>query len=78
MRVLMILLATAAMAGCASTAGMDRAESYQGQYSRLNADCTERGGSLVSSGQQTGRPQTDNVCKISGGPSDRLRDVTER
>ena len=65
-----------ALVGCASTTGIDRAESYSSELDQLSADCEERGGILATTGQQTGRPQTDNVCKTTGGPSDRLRSAT--
>lgn len=40
---------------------------YQEEYDKLNAECVARGGILSPTGAQTGRPQTDNVCKITGG-----------
>lgn len=58
----LLLVATA----CAPTAGADR---YNSDLERLTADCTARGGILAPTGQQTGRPQTDNICKITGGAS---------
>ena len=80
MRASMIILAAAALAasGCASNPGVDRAESYTSEYNRLSDECDSNGGMLVSSGRVTNRPQTDNVCKITGGPSPRLRELTER
>jgi len=59
---LLLLLA----AGCASTATTNR---YATELQALNADCTARGGILATTGQQTGRPQLDNVCRITGGAS---------
>ncbi|MGZ9114403.1 MAG: hypothetical protein ACXW3K_07245 [Brevundimonas sp.] len=53
-------------AGCAPTTGVDR---YSSELQRLTEDCSARGGILSPTGQQTGRPQTDNVCKITGGAS---------
>ncbi|MFA4891883.1 hypothetical protein [Brevundimonas sp.] len=58
-----VLLAATA---CAPTTGGDR---YTSELERLTADCTARGGILSPTGQQTGRPQTDNVCRITGGAS---------
>ena len=55
-----------AAAGCAPTTGGD---SYSAQLQRLTEDCSARGGILSPTGQQSGRPQTDNVCKITGGAS---------
>ncbi|MFK4058198.1 hypothetical protein [Brevundimonas sp. NPDC046655] len=42
---------------------------YQQEYDRLSAECTKGGGILTTSGAQTGRPQTDYVCKIIGSPT---------
>ena len=39
------------------------------QLRQLEADCTARGGILTPTQQQTGRPQTDNACRITGGAS---------
>jgi hypothetical protein len=36
---------------------------------QLEAECRDRGGILSPTGRQTGRPQTDYVCKITGGAS---------
>jgi len=58
-----LLLATA---GCAAGSGVGR---YESELQRLTEDCTARGGILAPTGQQSGRPQTDNVCKITGGAS---------
>ncbi len=55
-----------AAAGCAPTAGGDR---YGGELQQLTDDCAGRGGILAPTGQQSGRPQTDNVCKINAQPS---------
>lgn len=53
------------LAGCATTAG----DSYNDELKRLSDDCEARGGILSPTGQQSGRPQTDNVCRITGGAS---------
>lgn len=63
------LIAIVLMAGvsaCASDATVNR---YQQDLDRLKTDCRERGGILAPSGAQTGRPETDNICKITGGAS---------
>ncbi len=56
-----------ALSACAS-AGTPM-ESYGAATERLAADCQARGGILQASGAQTGRPETDNICKINGGAS---------
>lgn len=54
------------LAACAST-GTSR---YSEELRQLDADCRARGGILApTGGPTTGRPQTDNVCKITGGAS---------
>lgn len=58
-----------ALMGCAGT-GVNQ---YQADLDKLDADCRAREGILVPTGQMTGRPQVDNVCRITGGPSDRIR-----
>lgn len=59
------------LAACATGSGEDR---YATELRQLAADCQVRGGILAPTGQQSGRPQIDNVCEIrSGGgrlPSD--------
>ena len=57
-----------ALSACASGMGTDH---YQSEYERLSADCTARGGILSPTGSQSGRPQLDNVCKVTGQPSNR-------
>lgn len=42
---------------------------YKQEMDKLDAECVARGGILSPSGNQTGRPQTDYVCKITGGAS---------
>ncbi|HEY0600535.1 hypothetical protein [Brevundimonas sp.] len=56
------------LSACASAMGPDQ---YQTELERLAADCQARGGILSPTGQQSGRPQLDNVCKITGQPSGR-------
>lgn len=55
-----------AVAGCAPTMAGDR---YNSELQRLTEQCAARGGILSPTGQQSGRPQNDNVCKITGGAS---------
>ena len=56
------------LSACASGMGETR---YETEYQRLAADCAARGGVLSPTGSQSGRPQLDNVCKITGQPSNR-------
>jgi hypothetical protein len=52
------------VAGCAyPSAGPGRASD---DLARLQSQCEARGGILVPSGANTGRPQLDQVCRISG------------
>ncbi len=66
----LILVAPAALllalAACASTAGSG---SYAQELKQLSDSCEARGGILSPTGQQSGRPQNDNVCRITGGAS---------
>ena len=55
-----------ALAACASTAG---ASNYAQELKQLSDSCEARGGILSPTGQQSGRPQNDNVCRITGGAS---------
>ena len=56
------------LSACASGMGQNQ---YETEYQRLAADCAARGGVLSPTGSQSGRPQLDNVCKITGQPSSR-------
>lgn len=56
------------LSACASGMGQSH---YETEYQRLAADCTARGGVLSPTGSQSGRPQLDNVCKVTGQPSNR-------
>lgn len=51
-----------ALAACSSTGGTDR---YGSTLSQLSDDCQARGGILAPTGQQSGNPARDNVCKIT-------------
>ncbi|TPW04846.1 MAG: Uncharacterized protein FD125_967 [bacterium] len=55
-----------ALTACASTGG---SSTYAQELQQLSDTCEARGGILVPTGQQSGRPQNDNVCRISGGAS---------
>lgn len=55
-----------ALAACAPTTGTSR---YADELKTLSDTCEARGGILSPTGEQTGRPQTDNICRITGGPS---------
>jgi hypothetical protein len=55
-----------ALAACAPTVG---SSPNNEDFRTLVAECQARGGILVATGQQTGRPRVDNVCRISGGGS---------
>ena len=55
-----------ALAACAPTTGSSR---YADELQALADSCQARGGILSPTGEQSGRPQTDNVCRISGGAS---------
>lgn len=63
------LIAIVLMAGVSACATDATGNRYQQDLDRLKTDCRERGGILASSGAQTGRPETDNICKITGGAS---------
>ena len=69
MRVALVLAALAAPLALGACATGQTYPTYQQDYDKLSAECTARGGILTPSGAQTGRPQTDNVCKITGGAS---------
>lgn len=55
-----------ALSACAPTMGGNR---YDSELRRLSDQCEARGGILTPTGQQTGRPQTDYACQITGGAS---------
>ena len=57
------------LSACASGMGPSH---YETELARLAADCEARGGVLSPTGQQSGRPQLDNVCKITAQPSTRV------
>jgi hypothetical protein len=55
-----------ALSACASGDVQNR---YGDEFRTLSDDCRARGGILSPTGQQSGRPQLDNVCKITGEPA---------
>ena len=57
------------LSACASGMGPNH---YQTELERLSADCEARGGVLSPTGEQSGRPQLDNVCKVTAQPSNRV------
>lgn len=67
MRAVLVLAALVAPLALGACATGKTYPTYQEEYDKLNADCVERGGILTPSGASTGRPQTDNICKITGG-----------
>ncbi len=69
MRTLTCLAALLVLGACSTGPGVN---TYTAEQDRLAADCRERGGILAPTGSESGRPQNDNVCKITGQPSDRL------
>lgn len=68
MRILILSAAVALplLAACGTTGGTN---TYQKELDALEAACTRDQGILTPTGVQTGRPQTDYACKITGGAS---------
>ncbi|OGN43369.1 MAG: hypothetical protein A2623_13295 [Caulobacterales bacterium RIFCSPHIGHO2_01_FULL_70_19] len=67
MRALVLSAAAVTLSACA---GGPPLETTAERLSALEQSCRERGGVLVSSGAPpTGRPEVDNVCRITGGAS---------
>jgi len=65
-KILALAAAAVSLTACAST-GDGGPNSYGARLEKLSTDCQARGGILTASGAQTGRPETDNVCRITGG-----------
>ena len=59
------ICAGAALSACA-TSGQGQ-PAYGERLDQLTADCTARDGILTPSGVNQGRPETDYLCRISGG-----------
>jgi hypothetical protein len=68
MRVLTLAAPAVLMLTLTACASMGSSR-YADELRALSDTCQARGGILVSSGQDTGHPQTDNVCRITGGAS---------
>ena len=68
MRILILstALALPLLAACGTTGGVN---GYQQEMDALEAACARDQGILVPTGVQTGRPQTEYACKITGGAS---------
>ncbi|MNT91845.1 hypothetical protein D3C72_2330100 [compost metagenome] len=64
--ILAALVAPLALGACATGKTYP---TYQQEYDKLSSECVARGGILAPTGGTTGRPQTDYVCKITGGAS---------
>lgn len=67
----LLALSGVSLGACASSGS--RLPSRGEELARLTAECEARGGILTPTGQATGREPLDNYCRITGGPSDRLR-----
>jgi hypothetical protein len=67
MRAVLVLAALVAPLALGACATGKTYPTYQEEFDKLNSDCVARGGILTPTGAMTGRPQTDNVCKIVGG-----------
>lgn len=66
MRILILsaALALPLLAACGTAGGVN---TYQQDMNALEAACTRDQGILTPTGAQTGRPQTDYACKLTGG-----------
>ena len=69
MRNLVLISTLGLLAACASSGTVN---SYSAQYDALVASCQDRGGILSPTGSQSGRPQNDYVCRITGQASGRI------
>lgn len=67
LRLSALLTLAAVLSACASTGPGEG--SYADREKKLSDECEARGGILAPTGNQTGRPETDNICKITGGAS---------
>lgn len=73
MRTLAIVLTATLLTGCAMTPG-GGTTGYQAELDALEASCDARNGILQPTGRSgSARPQEDYVCRITGGPSERLQ-----
>ncbi|CAN5123655.1 hypothetical protein BH10PSE1_BH10PSE1_14130 [soil metagenome] len=62
-----LILSALAVLGLAACATGKPIEGYNAATDRLAAECQARGGILTPTGGATGRAETDNVCRITGG-----------
>ncbi|WOB78806.1 hypothetical protein [Brevundimonas nasdae] len=65
MRIL-ILSATIAVPLLSGCGTMGATSTYQQELNALEASCVRDQGILSPTGRETGRPQTEYVCKING------------
>jgi len=61
--ILSSLIALPLLAACGTTKGVN---SYQADMDAPEAACTARQGILTPTGLQSGRPETDYACRITG------------
>lgn len=69
MRNLVLISTLGLLTACASDGAVN---SYSAEYDALLASCRERGGILSPTGGESGRPQNDYVCRITGQTSGRI------
>ena len=69
MRNLVLISTLGLLAACASDGTVN---TYTAEYDALLASCRERGGILSPTGGESGRPQNDYVCRITGQTSGRI------
>ncbi len=67
MNIAAVLLTAVSLVGCASSGA--GSNSYSAQFDQLEAYCKARDGILTPTGSQSGHPQRDYACKITGGAS---------
>ena len=73
MRILILTTAVVLplLAACGTTGGVS---SYQRDMDALEKTCTQRQGILTPTGLQTGKPETEYACTITGGATRIPRD----
>ena len=69
MRNLVLISTLGLLAACASDGTVN---TYTAEYDALLSSCRERGGILSPTGGESGRPQNDYVCRITGQTSGRI------
>ena len=65
----LLALAALTISACASGGPREKEKTLD----ERRAECEARGGFLTPTGQSTGRDALDYVCRITGGPSERVR-----